>query len=400
MSVRDNKYIPEVDKDFFILLRIGLWQEVAEGDELSPSPDWEYIYKLACEQTVQGIITDGIGLYRKANGSLNISQEQNDRFLSASAQVMRRNWTINQKQAELCQLFNEQQITYVVLKGQGIAQSYPKPMLRCSGDIDYFFTPDNYQRAKELLIPLSATVEDKPLSLECALTIDGVDVELHGAMTSGINRYCDQHLQVVLDKVLTQGDTRIVTINGSSITLPSANFDALYILIHTIRHLGAFGISLRQVIDWVMLVHSCNDNTSGEPAASIDNTRLQQDLKAMYLQNLWNLFMSFAVVYLGAPAESLSLTTRQATLSRLWLHIKASGSFGHKNEYYTKKQKGRLWERYYRIYYWLQSDIKLYHYDTRYATHRLLMILKDTFKAPFRYLFGGPTQIYDGQQKH
>lgn len=390
MQLGYNPYIPTKDRDFFLLLRAGLWQEMEE--ELSQSPDWSYIYNLACEQTIQGIITDGY--YKTAYlGGKYDEQIYND-FLNQSAQIVRNNCLVNNIQAKVCQSLTDLNIDHVILKGQGVAQNYPNPMLRCCGDIDLFFTIENYERSKDVLKPLATKIEDKPFSKECLLTIDGVDVELHGAMTSGINKAADKHLQTILNNVLNEGDTRRCNILGKAVTLPSANFDAIYILTHTIRHLGSFGISLRQVIDWMMHLHANRD--------IIDRERLQYDLNKMHLQNLWNIFSIFAVEYLGAPKEDFiitktiqpySLEEGRREASFLWTIIAQSGSFGHKTPYFKHLHVGRLNERFARIYYHFRQALVLRKLDTEFSNFLLCKELKDIFVSPFRFLFGRKTKI-------
>lgn len=389
MKISNN--IPTGDLDFFRLLRAGLWQSVNEP--LSETPDWTYIYRLACEQTVQGIMADGIALYKAEYPDIQKNMQGYDEFLNQCAQIIRQNYKVNHVQAKVCGMLEAAAIDYVVIKGQGVAQCYSKPMLRCSGDIDLFFSEQNYERAKQLLKPLSAAVEDKPLTLECALAIGEVDIELHGAMTSGINKAADAHLQTILRKVISEDDTRSIAIGTCEITLPSANFDAIYILTHTIRHLGAFGISLRQVIDWTMHMHAAG--------SLIDRARLQSDVEAMHLGKLWRLFSRFAVEYLGAPEEDFALCGENSNgkaepsdeTGKLWQLIRVSGSFGHKNPYFAHLHAGRLNERLARIYYHIRQALKLRSFDREFSSFLLRKEIKDTLEAPFRFLFGRKTKI-------
>lgn len=43
----------------------------------------------------------------------------------------------------------------LLVKGQGIAQCYERPLWRVSGDVDLLLSEENYQKAKEYLVPLS-----------------------------------------------------------------------------------------------------------------------------------------------------------------------------------------------------------------------------------------------------
>ena len=65
---------------------------------MSDSPDWSYIYTLACEQTIQGIIADGIGLYKSVYPNHNLDAKIYNNFLNQSAQIVRQNYKLNQVQ--------------------------------------------------------------------------------------------------------------------------------------------------------------------------------------------------------------------------------------------------------------------------------------------------------------
>lgn len=437
MQQNSLTYIPATDRDFFVLLRAGLWQKV--DGLLSSKPDWDYIYRLACQQTIQGIIADGIGHYIAEHPETECPNYS--LFLDQSAQLVRQNHDVNLAQSKLCKLLSDNGLAYVVLKGQGVAQSYPKPLLRCSGDIDLFFTPETYEAAKTLLKPLSARTEDKPMTLECALTIDGVDVELHGAMTCGINKAADKHLQTMLREVLVDGDTRTVMVGdaiggcacdtpdtttasatsepdattnacdasattpaATPVTVPSANFDAIYVLTHTIRHLGGFGISLRQIVDWTMHMYA--------NAGLIDREKLRRDIEAMHLQRLWDVFSAFAKQWLGMPGEDVmtmpaacgkpaksaagapvTADKAGALTARLWLIVRASGSFGHNNPYFKHLHKGRLNERFARIYYRTKQALKIRRFDREFSNYLLRNEIKDVVVAPFRFLSGRKTKV-------
>lgn len=386
MLVRDNKYIPEKDRDFFILLRTGLWQRVEE--ELSPEPDWPYILRLSCEQTVQGIVADGIALYRSVHPDCAPPSDVLDNFFSQTAQIIRQNYKVNLVQAKLSLLLKEKQIFHVVLKGQGAAQNYPKPLLRCSGDIDFFFAEKDYQDAKLLLRPLASSTEEKPYSLECSYLIDGVFVELHGAMASGINHSADSHLLAILNDMMSEkGQTRIFNIQGGAITLPSPRFDAIYILTHALRHLGSFGISLRQIIDWTMYLHANSDK--------IDQDVLKQDIQAMHIRKLWDIMGQFAEQWLGLDSNCIEAAKDDYSKSglQLWKMVRASGSFGHKSPYFSHLHAGRLNERFARIYYHLKQALLIRKFDAEFSNYLIGKELQDVLAAPFRFISGRKTKI-------
>ena len=308
MPVRDNRYIPEEDRDFFILLRIGLWQRVEE--ELSPSPDWPYIYRLSCEQTVQGIVADGIGLY-KTKYSCNIPTDINEQFLSAVAQIVRRNHQINKKQAEINRLFDEQSIKFYVVKGQEAAMNYPKPMLRCSGDIDYIMPLNHLRLAQNLLTPLATNIEPYEEYLQHqGFMLGDIEVELHGALHPRLGKRIDR----VLDRLQEE------LFNG---TVSYDTFNAVYVLLHCLQHFHWSGLGLRQILDWTMLLATSKD---------IDPVRVQKAISDMHIKQEWSNFLCFCVKWLEMKTSLPGQNNSESIPAQIWQHAKSGGNMGHHKE--------------------------------------------------------------------
>ena len=318
MLVRDNRYIPEEDRDFFILLRAGLWQKAEEP--LSDSPDWEYIYTIACEQTVQGIVADGITIVKAAYGQGQFDtpfptgehwQETYDKFLSAVAQIVRRNHQINQKQAEINSLFDEQSIRYYVVKGQEAAKNYPKPMLRCSGDIDYLMPLDHLRLAQNLLTPLATSIEPYEEYLQHqGFMLGDIEVELHGALHPRLGKRIDK----VLDRLQEE------LFNG---TVSYDTFNTVYVLLHCLQHFHWSGLGLRQITDWTMLLSTSKD---------IDHARVQKAISDMRIKQEWSNFLCFCVKWLGMKTSLPGQNNSESIPAQIWQHAKSGGNMGHHKE--------------------------------------------------------------------
>lgn len=327
MLVKDNPYIPTEDRDFFILLRIGLWQKVEEP--LSPSPDWPYIYRLSCEQTVQGIVADGVALYKAQHPDLQITQEQNDQFLSATAQIVRRNYQINQLQARICQLFADNNIQYVVLKGQAVAQAYPKPMLRVSGDIDYLFNEENYYKAIELLKPVASNHKVKDEKQRNAdFFFDDLEIELHLDEFIALGNTQMNTFSHLRDIMFADGAFRSYDCNSTSVQLPPIDFDCFYTFLHFYKHYWHGGLGLRQIIDWMMLTHKHEQEIKTD---TLNNLLSQFDV-----QDKLPYFSQFAIEALGCPSDNIiSATHTQQHLDLIWTNCKCAGNFGHNDISYA-----------------------------------------------------------------
>ena len=115
---------------FLVLLRQGLWGRTEVEPTAFPltPEEWMQVYEMSVKQTVQGIVYDGIGLLPK--------EQQPPRgmliqWTVAIDQLERMNRQQNALLGALPQLFGQEPaIPYQVLKGQGIAAFYPKPLHR------------------------------------------------------------------------------------------------------------------------------------------------------------------------------------------------------------------------------------------------------------------------------
>ena len=162
-------------KVFFELLRAGLWEKEAR---LSQYKDIDYsaIFKLAGEQSVVGLITAGLERVK----DVEIPKEVILQFVGSTLQVEQHNRSMNEFIERLIARLRKESVNAVLVKGQGIAQCYEKPLWRSSGDIDLLLSDSNYDNAKKVLMPLATEVETEYTSFKhVGMTINGWVVELH-----------------------------------------------------------------------------------------------------------------------------------------------------------------------------------------------------------------------------
>ncbi len=335
MSIKDNKYIPAEDRDFFILLRAGLWQRVEE--QLSPSPDWLYIYRLACEQTVQGIVADGISLYKAAH-HCNIPQDVYDKFLSAVAQIVRRNYIIDQKQQEINRLFSDNGIDYFVVKGQMIGKCYPKPMLRCSGDIDYLMPLSRVRLAQDILTSIASSIGPyEEYQQHQSYMLGDIEIELHGALHPHLGNKIDTVLDSLQDRLFAG-------------TISYDTFNCVYIFLHCLQHFHMSGLGLRQITDWCMLLST---------SQNIDYDCFMDAITHMLIRQECDVFYGFCTDCLGLqPFESLRqfcFLDFSHAMYQIWQEAKDGGNMGH-NHVLKAKSKNSIIRN---TYAWI-NIIKLY----------------------------------------
>ena len=345
MNLSDNQ------QTFLALLRAGLWENSGSMESwnqgVTEAVDWGKVCQLAAEQSVLGLVLAGIERYKNLNFDLHLDQKQLLQWIGEVQMIEQQNLAMNKFVAQLIERLRKEDIYALLVKGQGIAQCYEKPLWRTCGDVDLLLDDDNYEKAKVLLIPLADEVEDEdPVKKHQALIIKGFDIELHGKMPFALSRKADKVIDSVIDDSLKQGGARVWSYKNSDIYLPDADNDVIIVFTHFLHHFFIEGVGLRQVCDWCWLLWTYRD--------SLNHGLLESRIREMGLMSEWQVFAALAVEYLGMPAEAMPFYDSRFTVKgeRVLERILKSGNFGHNNDLsYRAKYSGMrykivaLWRR-------------------------------------------------------
>ena len=318
---------------FFALLRAGLWSK-----EIRLLPfgmvDFTRLLDIAQEQSVVGLIAAGI----EQVSDTKVAKKDVLQFVGQSLQLEKKNIAMNSFIESLVDKLRNAGVYMLLVKGQGIAQCYEKPLWRGAGDVDLYLSKDNYNKAKTFLIPLAlhVEVEDKN-KLHQGMTIDGWIVELHGTMHTYISRRINKVNDEVHRDIFFNGNVRSWNDNGVQVFLPSANNDAIIVFNHFINHFYGEGVGLRQICDWCRLLWTYKD--------SLNHGLLEQRIRSAGLMSEWKAFAAFAVDYLGMLEEAMPFYEDKLSWHRkaekICNLVLETGNFGqNKDESYRRKYSG------------------------------------------------------------
>ena len=189
---------------FFALVRAGLWEKDVELRKYGAT-DFEEIMRLAEEQSVVGLVTAGL----EHVVDLKVPQECLLQFIGSTLQIEQQNKDMNAFIEQLIEKLRKADIYALLLKGQGIAQCYEKPLWRASGDVDLFLSKDNYEKTKEFLLPLASTAEkEEAYKKHIGITINEWVVELHGYLRCGLSPRINRVLDKLQRDVFYNGNVR------------------------------------------------------------------------------------------------------------------------------------------------------------------------------------------------
>ena len=319
-----------IDIDFFFAsLKAGLWERDIDFSSFD-QVDYNEIYQLAREQTVEGLVAAGFDYIRDANAP----KEEFLCFVGSVLQIEQQNKAMNQFVADMVNKMRSVGIYTVLVKGQGVAQCYKRPLWRMCGDVDFFFSNEDYQKAKEFLLPMSSSTEKYTQGNHFEMVIDSWVVELHGWFHGGISNRINKVLDDVHNDTFLGANVRIWNNNGVQVSLLSPENDAFYVFVHFVNHFYKGGIGLRQICDWCRLLWTYKNE--------MDIRKLESRITSAKLMTEWRAFGAFAVDYLGLPVDVIPFYSgndkwkKKAKL--ICSFIMESGNFGHKRDtsYYHK----------------------------------------------------------------
>ena len=316
---------------FLELVRAGLWEKEARLSQFD-NIDYATILQLAEEQSVVGLVT--AGLERVVD--VKVPQEWLLQFIGETLQIEQQNKAMNGFIRELINQLRGKDIYTLLVKGQGIAQCYEKPLWRASGDVDLFLSDDNYSKARNILLPLGELTEpEEAAKKHLSLRMGEWIVELHGTLRSGLSYRIDKMLDTIKDDVFYGGNLRSWNNENTQVFIPSANCDAIYIFTHILQHFYKGGIGLRQICDWCRLLWTYRE--------SLNYVLLESRIKKAGLMSEWRTFGAFAVEYLGMPVEAMPMYSSDKKWKRkaekICSFIIEVGNFGHNRDmdYYNSK---------------------------------------------------------------
>ena len=335
-----SKEAKNTQRAFFALLQAGLWEKdvrlVPYGEI-----DFSAVLDLAEEQSVVGFLAAGIEHVVDGRPA----KKDVLQFIGRTVQLEQRNQAMNYFIGVLVEKMREAGITVLLVKGQGVAQCYERPLWRSCGDVDFLVDEENLDKALEYLTPLAQNVDrEESYSRHIGMTIDPWIVELHGSLRCGLSPKMDKVIDELQAESCGKGNVRIWKDGETDVLLPGVNNDILFIFTHFLKHFYKGGIGLRQICDWCRLLWSYRD--------SIDVALLEQRLRKMGLMSEWKVFGAFAVEYLRMPLEAMPLLNEnddsagssqvneklRRKAERICSFVMEVGNFGHNRDtsYYSK----------------------------------------------------------------
>lgn len=310
---------------FFVkLLGAGLWEKDVQLSRYEDI-DFHEVYQLAVEQSVLGLVLAGL-----EKAAIKPPQALLLQWIGEVQMLERQNKAMNEFIEKLIGELRKADVYAILVKGQGVAQSYEKPLLRACGDVDLLLSDNNYQKANTVLSAIAGSFdEENHYYLHKAMTIDGWTIELHGTLRSGLWNSMDHGLDSVQRSVFYEGKVRSWMNGNTLVFMLAPDEDVVFVFSHILQHFYKEGIGLRQICDWCRLIWTYKD--------SLNQQLLESRIRKMRVMTEWRAFAALAVNYLGMPTEAMPFYSPKGRWSskadKVMQFVLETGNFGHNRDY-------------------------------------------------------------------
>ena len=356
-------------KIFFDFLRFCIGSTKEIPDSLKEA-DWKELYCIAQKQALLGVLFYGI---RRLPKELAPEQKLLMQWMAMAEKIRKQNIKLFLDSVKVCQNFENEGFANCILKGQGNALLYPEPYMRTPGDIDIYLSggrrkimkyvdrvcPNQVMRYHHVDFPVMKT------AIEVHFTPSYMFCPIH-------NRRMQKWFKEVMDLQCSN----VVTLPDGygEITVPTMNFNVIYILSHLYRHVFTEGIGLRQLLDYYYVL--INDELL------VIRDTLHRELKYLGLWKFAGAVMYVLHETLGLPEEKMIAPVDVKEGKFLLAEIMQGGNFGqYDTRLGNKEDEGKL-HRY------LRMSLRNLRFVKHYPTEALSEPLFRTWFAVWKKIHG------------
>ena len=210
---------------------------------------WKSIIEESEAHSVKGLVYSAINKseYIKYIEKESLEQWKRDTFITGAYQIQH----IRQISMVL-EMFNQEKIPVIVLKGLVIRELYPKPELRTMNDADILVKKENFDKVKKLLVVLGYTeLEDYKNhgSHSVFAHNNHFPIEVHWVLTN--KDYFKG--ESIFENQIWENSIKIKIGDSEALSLSFEDL-AVHLCIHMAVHSVSSGFGIRQLCDLVLLV--------------------------------------------------------------------------------------------------------------------------------------------------
>lgn len=285
------------------VVRHALWHAPLPSGELTAAR-FAMLMDVAGKQTVSGLV--GAALMEEGSGVV-LPSKVVLRMIMQERGIRSSNARVAASLQSLCSMLGSSAVPFVVVKGQVVGSLYPRPELRMPGDIDFYVSPADWDKALSLVkLNWNPTFHaDDDGEQHVAFEHEGTLFEMH----YNLHKFYDRRNQAFFDGIMARNVS-----HASAVRVPGADCDVptlcpadnvLYTFLHLYHHLVELGCGLRQFCDLAMLLSRFEPDDA-------ENGRLRRNLEALGFMGAFRAVGAVLVGFLGMPAEKFPFALAHA----------------------------------------------------------------------------------------
>lgn len=284
----------------FDILRASLFTD----EELSVQ-DWQSVFAEMKEQTVAAL--PGVWLQSHLDAAPWLSY----------CGLQQGQWVrVMYAQSRLLALLEAHHIPCVILKGAAAAMAYPHPTLRSMGDVDFLVKRADFEKAAALLEENGYVLEHEKNSASHHYEYgkDGIVFELHKRLP--LVAESDAQRMAFFEAGIDAREWHET--EGQRFPVFPVTLNGLVLIFHINHHLRG-GLGLRQIIDWMLYVHTLPPEKWEELQPLLESTGMEKLARTVTLM---------CQRYLGL--RKIVEEDDALPVDELMGHILEKGNFGRK----------------------------------------------------------------------
>lgn len=323
------------ERIFFRLLRLAAGTPAGGWNAELSEADWKAVFEISRKQALIAVVLDGaekLPEERRPPRSVLMP------WIALVQQIEAANRRLNRIAARVCERFATEGMGCVVLKGQGNATLYPRPLHRMSGDIDLWVEGSR----KEVVNYVRRYCPDAEVVYHHVdfPVLEGAEIEIHFTPSWMNSWQTNRRLQKYFRENMPRQMLHRVELpeGAGTIPVPTPDMNRVYLLLHIYRHLFDEGVGLRQLLDYYFVLQvPCSEAERAEAVRILGRLRMRRFASAvMYV--LQEVF--------GMDDSWLLLPPSPVYGARLLDEIMSAGNFGQYDGRILRRQDETPWQKF------------------------------------------------------
>ena len=291
--------------------------------------DWVALYAFADKQKIHGVCNP-------TKYDVRVGIEVLSRWIGDIEQIKNTSSLLNKRIEELCIIIEGAGFSCCILKGQGNAEMYHEPLMRMPGDIDVWIDADEKSIQKFVRDRFPEAAESfKHIKFP---VFDDVPVDVH---VTPLKFHCPKYhkrLQrwISLNKK-EQFEHRIhLTGIERDVCVPTAKFNAVYLLGHMLIHFYDEGLGFRHLVDYFYVLKNF-------AASDEERDEIVGVLKSLGMLRFARAVMWIEKEVLGLPEQYILVAPDKKLGESFLKDVLDGGNFGKYSQRY-KGKNGFYWK--------------------------------------------------------